>query len=357
MYESNIGVTCQKDGNGGPWLPGFTPDLILAAGKAARARNCFFTTRDARAAHDQMNAAFWPHEWRCAKGGNDFECTHFWLDLPSSRINMVQYSHDVWVETPPNRQAVVLQFSANGHCRISQGGPMHEIGPSEFYIASPDRPFRQYLPAGYFQLTVSARMDVVRRHLLRATGDVPTNLQLTDRPVSIAGRGESLIGLFSHLLWQSSLDDPVSNCSAVASALDQAVIAGMLYALPGDHQAMMHKPTTISALPYYVRRADQYIREHADKTIILEEVVAVAGVSARTLHYGFNRFLDCSPMAYVKQVRLKMARERLLAAGAHGGSVTQIAMECGFSHLSKFARDYRLRFGEPPSETLRRALQ
>lgn len=43
-------------------------------------------------------------------------------------------------------------------------------------------------------------------------------------------------------------------------------------------------------------------------------------------------------------------------AGASRGkaSVTQIALKCGFQNLGHFARDFRLAFGELPSDTLRR---
>jgi transcriptional regulator GlxA family with amidase domain len=37
-------------------------------------------------------------------------------------------------------------------------------------------------------------------------------------------------------------------------------------------------------------------------------------------------------------------------------SVTAAALECGFSNLGEFAGKYRQRFGENPSETLKRAL-
>lgn len=58
-------------------------------------------------------------------------------------------------------------------------------------------------------------------------------------------------------------------------------------------------------------------------------------------------------MAYLKQCRLDMARKMLLAGSRDGATVTEIAFSCGFSHLSKFAYDYRQCFGELPSETLR----
>ncbi|HEX2431520.1 MAG TPA: helix-turn-helix domain-containing protein, partial [Aestuariivirgaceae bacterium] len=38
-----------------------------------------------------------------------------------------------------------------------------------------------------------------------------------------------------------------------------------------------------------------------------------------------------------------------------GDTATAIAYDCGFGHLGEFAQSYRLRFGESPSETLRRS--
>ena len=49
--------------------------------------------------------------------------------------------------------------------------------------------------------------------------------------------------------------------------------------------------------------------------------------------------------------RLEFARQMLIAGAPAGIQVTQVAMDCGFNHLGKFARAYRDRFGEPPSET------
>ena len=78
-----------------------------------------------------------------------------------------------------------------------------------------------------------------------------------------------------------------------------------------------------------------------------------SGVSARSLHAGFRRFRDATPMGYLKNYRLAMARKALKAGGQGGVSVTNVALACGFTHLSKFARDYHERYGERPSDTLR----
>ena len=59
-------------------------------------------------------------------------------------------------------------------------------------------------------------------------------------------------------------------------------------------------------------------------------------------------------MDFVKRVRLERARQKLSSLDAET-SVTAVAFECGFGNLGHFARDYHERFGERPSETLRRS--
>ena len=103
-----------------------------------------------------------------------------------------------------------------------------------------------------------------------------------------------------------------------------------------------------------VRRADIFIRSHAQDTICLDDIVGAAGVSARALQNNFMRFYQTSPMQHLRDVRLNMVHERLLASD---GSllVSDVALESGFNHLGRFSIFYREKYGESPSATMRRA--
>ena len=82
-------------------------------------------------------------------------------------------------------------------------------------------------------------------------------------------------------------------------------------------------------------------------------MTAIAGVSERALYNGFRTWRGNSPKSYLKAVRLDRVRTELLGVKSKTGNVSDIARECGFRHMGNFARDYRQRFGERPSETLR----
>jgi AraC-like DNA-binding protein len=110
-----------------------------------------------------------------------------------------------------------------------------------------------------------------------------------------------------------------------------------------------------SPAPFFVRRVERYIEEHASDQISLSDLVEVAGVSARTLQTSFTRFRNMPPMSYLRRIRLDLAHNELARAGRRRIFVAEVAYALGLGHLGRFARDYKARFGETPSETLHRS--
>jgi AraC-like DNA-binding protein len=102
-----------------------------------------------------------------------------------------------------------------------------------------------------------------------------------------------------------------------------------------------------------VRRAAKYIGEHLDDAMTIGDVAAAAGVTHRTLYKHFHDMRGTSPMRYARDCRFAHVHEALLQAGPED-SVTTIAVQWGFCHLGRFSVEYRKRYGEMPSATLRR---
>jgi transcriptional regulator GlxA family with amidase domain len=102
-----------------------------------------------------------------------------------------------------------------------------------------------------------------------------------------------------------------------------------------------------------VKRAQQYIGAHLDDAMTIGDVAAAAGVAHRTLYKHFHDERGVSPMRYARDCRFAQVREALLHAGPQD-CVTTIAVQWGFCHLGRFSVEYRKRYGETPSETLRR---
>lgn len=100
--------------------------------------------------------------------------------------------------------------------------------------------------------------------------------------------------------------------------------------------------------------AESYIEQHACKDIRVGDICRAAGVSERTLEYAFVERFGIGPKDYLKVFRLVSVRRQLRAADAQTTKVADVANRWGFWHQGQFAADYRQRFDELPSETLRR---
>jgi transcriptional regulator GlxA family with amidase domain len=131
-------------------------------------------------------------------------------------------------------------------------------------------------------------------------------------------------------------------------------LANLLVSEFANNYSQLLKRQTRAPAPYYVKRAEEYIREHLCAPLTLAEIAQAADISVRSLQCGFRQFRDTTPTAYLREQRLECARGMLQRAAQENISITDVALACGFHHLSKFAQHYRHRFGEAPMATKRR---
>ena len=133
------------------------------------------------------------------------------------------------------------------------------------------------------------------------------------------------------------------------SGLDDALLrTAILYLCPdllsGPAEPLDRKKSTVDLVC-------DYIEANLTSRITLTDLERVSGLSARRLQYAFRATFDKTPGQWVTERRLDAVRKQILAA-PEGATVTWIAGEY-FSHLGEFARLYRERFGELPSDTLK----
>ena len=90
-----------------------------------------------------------------------------------------------------------------------------------------------------------------------------------------------------------------------------------------------------------------FIREHLGEKLDVETLARQAGLSVSRFHVLFQRQIFCSPMEYVKNARLGYAGRLLVSTDT---PLYEIAEKAGFSHQFHFSREFKKRFGMPPSE-------
>ncbi|MFV1995796.1 MAG: helix-turn-helix domain-containing protein [Verrucomicrobiales bacterium] len=102
-----------------------------------------------------------------------------------------------------------------------------------------------------------------------------------------------------------------------------------------------------------VKLAAEFMEEHLDQPLRLEEVSEVVGVGVRSLQRSFQEIMGMSPMSYLKALRLNGVRSQLWQAGTEKCLVTKTAQRYGFTHFGHFGHYYKNMFDETPSQTLR----
>jgi AraC-like DNA-binding protein/tetratricopeptide (TPR) repeat protein len=105
--------------------------------------------------------------------------------------------------------------------------------------------------------------------------------------------------------------------------------------------------------PRAVRRALNAMHANVGHRWTLKELAGIAGTSGRTLQRQFLAFLGKTPREALRDIGFERARRELLQ-GASGEKIMDVAARCGFPHFGRFSVEYRRRYGETPSQTLRR---
>ena len=139
----------------------------------------------------------------------------------------------------------------------------------------------------------------------------------------------------------------------VMHQIERSLVTLILEGLKHNYSKLVNGPARGIA-PWQVRIVEEFIYDNADQPLSLGDLAVVGGVTARSLQYTFRRHRGCSPMEFLRRIRLERARDELLHPTPET-TVTSVAMRWGFLHLSRFAAEFRARFNESPSETLSRS--
>ena len=141
-------------------------------------------------------------------------------------------------------------------------------------------------------------------------------------------------------------------CPAALDEFENAVIVAFLCGQDHNFSAQLAAPSA-KAGPWQIRMTEDFIAANLDKPLSVAEIAQAVGVSVRGIFSAFRRSRGVSPMMFLKSLRLERAH-LMLSRIEPDQSVMKTAFACGFHSHGHFARAYKLRFGESPSETLAR---
>jgi AraC-like DNA-binding protein len=208
-------------------------------------------------------------------------------------------------------------------------------------------------PPGFQSLCVRVDMAAVTSALARLTGDPAPRRVTFDPAVNLArGLGRSWTELVFSVNRQLSAPNGLLTQPLVTAPLAESLVNGFLLAATQSHPGALAEPAA-AARPAAVRTAIDIIEADPLAPLTLSTLAEQCAVNPRTLQKAFQQHLGTSPMAYLRQVRLRGAHEELQATDPFIDSVAAVARRWGFSHLGRFAAAHEAKYGQTPLRTLR----
>lgn len=302
-------------------------------------------TGDIAEACARLGTVFRPHSLEFTGRDRSLSVSHGGISCGRVSFHRLRYGGHVRMAAPEMGAFYLFQVALTGPFRILRDRDTHDVGERQAYAVNPLETFtKDWAPEGD-QLIIRVErtaMDDHMRTLLGATASQPMRFH----PIVV----DDACGVLSSLACyvRSIAGGP----PRLRQQIEELVMSTIAVTFLNTMSEELARPARGCA-PYYVRRVEEAIDAAPLAEISLQDMARIAGVSMRTLYYGFRRFRDTTPLVYLRDKRLDLAKARLLDADPSGLTVTSIAFECGFTHLPKFAANFRRRFGRTPSSVLK----
>ncbi len=306
---------------------------------------CTLSSKEVDVLRDAVAQQTTPHEIYCASKTLDGVFAS--VALPTTKLVFVKYGEEVVVSAPPTGDKLVATVP---------------LGPMGVSHKTSDTP--EYRAQGFL---LSSTQDTIM-HPDPGKGALVFAVDSAE----IAHQAEKVLGhdqrfgqfqwlnrqaLVEHSLtqmcigaWEMAMSLPADTPGFVVSRLMNSMQLNIINSLV---LACDHTTISVSTENSRMSRLISWIQQHAGDCITVADLAAEIGLSVRQLQSSVAHHFGITPLELLRETRLRMVREELIAADPDACTVSSIAYSLGFNHLGRFSHHYYIAFGEKPSETFR----
>lgn len=308
-------------------------------------------TDDPDRAEDVVSELFLPHRLDLGNRRESLDMRIAGLRLAGLTVGRLSYGRSA-VLTTAEAGNFHVNTPLSGRARSSGGWPGQpvETGPGMAAVFGPGR-----------QAEIAWSADCAQLCVMISRSDVEAELEtLLGRSLHARLEFEPAMDLRTQTGWREVLGMLARELETGPSLISHPaasrhvrglVIDGLLLGQHHTYTDALSSPGR-AAPRSAVARAIDLVRERPEEPWSTVRLATEVHLSVRALQEGFRRDAGLSPGAYVRHVRLHLARDLLRAADPELTTVAQVAARCGIGHLGRFASAYRNAFDELPSETL-----
>lgn len=269
-------------------------------------------------------------------------------------VGHLRYGADSELLVPPMEHCYHVNLTLHGNTAVEQGGQSAVTeGGLGGVVLDPESPFRVRWSPDAIQYAIKIPRHSLERQIEAFTGRPLTRsvrFQLgfgLDTPNAIG-----MMKAITHLRDELSRSGGAATHPLVRAQLEDYVISNMLTVMSHDFSEDIASPQRAVSRKH-VQVALDYIDAHLGEAITVADVAVATFVSVRALQNGFREELGLSPTQYIRARRLEHAHDDLLVASIDT-CVQDVAYRWGYSHMGRFAEQFKARFGKLPSSMLPR---
>jgi AraC-like DNA-binding protein len=315
-----------------------------------------FRTDDRDEASDLVSKVLGPTSLHVR--GNDPAAFH--ASLHAIRLRDVSLAHldfhvGIAIDVPSTGDHYTVHMPTTGQAVCKYNGTLIQVATYQGIIANPGTNLHLELGDDTPQIIVRIERDALERQLSRMLG----------RSIGAPVCFDPLFDLTTDeaVRWHGAIQLLSSEVMTNRSLIQQGLGGGPIEDLIISSLLLVQQSNVRDDLARAARRLGRrsvrlsidFIERNLSQPISLHDIAGNSHMSPRSIQQGFREELGTTPMAYVRERRLERVRAELAdAVPSDGVTVTDIAERWGFSHLGNFAVTYRKRFGESPSQTLRK---
>ena len=269
-------------------------------------------------------------------------------------FNYLYFGEEVVISAPRPTNYYHLQFILDGECGVQSNSGNYIATRDTALTVNPYHPENFIYSEDCRKVIVRVEKDRMDSYLTDILGFPIKKPVEFSQVVDIASEElKSLQRMVQFFCEELNAKQPsLLSSDYLSTPIETLFLRAFLHAVPNNYSHLLSNMGA-KAIPASIRKVDHFIHENLTEDITMNDLTDVAGLSVRVLYKTFERYKFMAPMAYLKKIRLEKIRERLTSGNPDGETITELALEYNFNHLSRFAADYKKHFGELPSETLK----
>jgi AraC-like DNA-binding protein len=247
--------------------------------------------------------------------------------------------------TAPNpcTYAPSLLVIPQGRKRVDLGKESYVFGETTFLLTSIELPIVSRVCSAsaerpYLAFFLKLDMGMVRDVLHSDEVSIPAP------PTGTRGMvlGEATLELLAPCCRMVQLLNTPQDVPFFGRLLHREIIYRLLQGPQGDR---LRSVATLVDQNHRTAKAVNWLRENYEKTLNVDDLASISGMSRSTLHHHFRSLTAMSPLQFQKQLRLHAARQKMFTEELDAASA---AFEVGYESPSQFNREYKRFFGQPP---------